>query len=64
LEAAEIFQATAAGPGYDLPKIHYKNVQAALDLFEKDFLGASTEKVTTSEKADAISAQAKKFRAI
>ncbi|MBN1996648.1 helicase [candidate division KSB1 bacterium] len=61
LEAAEIFQATAAEPGYDLPKIHYHHVQAALDLFEKDFLGASTEKVTTTEKADAISAQAKKF---
>lgn len=61
LEAAEIFQATAAEPAYDLPKIHYSHVQAALDLFEKDFLGASTEKVTTTEKADAISAQAKKF---
>ncbi len=61
LEAAEIFQATAAEPAYDLPKIHYNHVQAALDLFEKDFLGASTEKVTTTEKADAISAQAKKF---
>lgn len=61
LEAAEIFQATAAESGYDLPKIHYNHVQAALDLFEKDFLGASSEKVTTTEKADAISAQAKKF---
>ncbi|MBN2091447.1 helicase, partial [candidate division KSB1 bacterium] len=61
LEAAEIFQATVAEPAYDLPKIHYSHVQAALDLFEKDFLGTSTEKVTTTEKADAISAQAKKF---
>lgn len=61
LEAAEIFQANSSEPAYDLPKIHYTHVQAALDVFEKDFLGASTEKVTTSEKADAISAQAKKF---
>jgi len=61
LEAAEIFQARSSEPAYDIPKIHYRHVQAALNLFEKDFLGASTEKVTTTEKADAISAQAKKF---
>ncbi|MCD6441469.1 MAG: helicase [Candidatus Marinimicrobia bacterium] len=61
LEAAEIFQAQSSEPAYDIPKIHYRHVQSALDLFEKEFLGASTEKVTTTEKADAISAQAKKF---
>jgi superfamily II DNA/RNA helicase len=61
LEAAEIFQAQSNEPAYDLPKIHYKHVQSALGLFEKDFLGATNEKVTTTEKSDAISAQAKKF---
>ena len=61
LEAAEIFQAQSSEPAYDIPKMHYQHVQSALDIFEKDFLGTSTEKVSTTEKADAISAQAKKF---
>ena len=61
LEAAEIFEANANEPNYDLPEQHYNHVQAALKTFEEDFLGASTETVTTTDKADAISAQAKKF---
>jgi len=44
-----------------LPEFHYKQVQAALNTFETDFLGAAAETVTTTDKADAISSQAKKF---
>lgn len=61
LEAAQYFEANANEPNYDLPENHYKQVEAALSTFENDFLGSSTETVTTHDKADAISAQAKKF---
>lgn len=61
LEAAEIFEAQATEQNFDLPEQHYTHVQAALKTFDEDFLGASTETVTTTDKADAISAQAKKF---
>lgn len=61
LEAAEIFKAESTETSFALPETHYKQVQAALDTFEKDFLGASTEMVTSVEKADAISSQARKF---
>lgn len=61
LEAVERFEAKANEQGYDVPSTHYDNVQAALDEFDKDFLGTTTETVTTTDKADAISAQAKKF---
>lgn len=61
LEAAEIFEALANEQNFDLPEQHYIHVQAALKTFDEDFLGASTETVTTTDKADAISAQAKKF---
>lgn len=61
IEAAEIFKAETNEPAFKLPDTHYKQVQAALDAFEKDFLGATTETATTTEKADAISSQARKF---
>lgn len=61
LEAADIFEAKATERNFDLPEQHYTHVQAALKTFDDDFLGASTETVTTTDKADAISAQAKKF---
>jgi superfamily II DNA/RNA helicase len=61
LEAAEQFQAKASEAGGKVASIHFENVQAALAVFDKDFLGATTEAVTTSDKADAISAQTKKF---
>jgi hypothetical protein len=61
IEAAEIFRAESTEPAFSLPDTHYKQVQAALDAFEKDFLGATTETATTTEKADAISSQARKF---
>lgn len=61
LEAAQYFEANSAEPGYDLPEHHYTQVEAALHTFEQDFLGSTTETVTTNDKADAISAQAKKF---
>ena len=60
LEAAGQFEAKIAEQGYDVPPIHFENVQAALKEFDEDFLGA-TEALTTTDKADAISAQAKKF---
>ncbi len=61
LEAASYFEAQSTEQGFALPEHHYKHVQAALDMFEKDFFGATAETVTTGDKADAISAQAKKF---
>ncbi|HTN67871.1 MAG TPA: helicase-related protein [Dysgonamonadaceae bacterium] len=61
LEAAQRFEAKVNEQGYDIPASHYDNVQAALEEFDKDFLGAITDTVTTTDKADAISAQAKKF---
>lgn len=61
LEAAQYFEANTTEPGFDLPQQHYTQVEAALHTFEQDFLGSSTETVTTGDKADAISAQAKKF---
>lgn len=61
LEAAEIFKAESTETPFNLPETHYKQVQAALNAFEKDFLGAVTETVTTTDKADAISSQARKF---
>ena len=61
IEAAELFQAKINETSFDLPEMHYNQVQTALTTFEKDFLGASTETVTTADKADGVSAQAKKF---
>lgn len=61
LEAAQYFEANTTEPGFDLPEQHYTQVEAALQTFEQDFLGSTSETVTTSDKADAISAQAKKF---
>ncbi|WP_221405420.1 helicase-related protein [Flexibacter flexilis] len=61
LEAAQIFEAKTSEPAFDLPESHYKHVQAALLSFEQDFLSASTEKVTSTDKADANTKQALKF---
>ncbi|MFT7380962.1 MAG: superfamily II DNA/RNA helicase [Roseivirga sp.] len=62
LEVAEAFEAKLNEQGIrEIPKHHYTHVQAALNEFDKDFLGGTTETVTTQDKADAISAQAKKF---
>lgn len=61
LEAAQYFESNAAEPNYDLPEQHYVQVEAALHTFEQDFLSSTNETVTTNDKADAISAQAKKF---
>jgi len=61
LQAAAIFEAKASEPAFPLPPNHYDHVQAALNTFEKDFFGSSTEAVTTTDKADARSNQAKKF---
>ena len=61
LEAAQYFEANTTEPCFDLPQQHYTQVEAALHTFEQDFLGSSSETVTTGDKADAISAQAKKF---
>ncbi len=61
IEAADIFKAESTETSFALPEAHFKQVQAALDSFEKDFLGAATEATTTTDKADAISAQARKF---
>ena len=61
LETAEIFEAKASEPAFPLPQSHYTQVQAALKAFEEDFLGGATEKVTSTDKADANTKQALKF---
>lgn len=61
LEAAAIFEAKASEPGFALPEHHYEHVQSALDTFERDFFGSTAETVTTTDKADGRSNQAKKF---
>jgi hypothetical protein len=61
LEAANYFEAKASEPAFELPNSHYTQVQVALDAFEKDFFGSATETVTTTDKADARSNQARKF---
>ncbi len=61
LEAAAIFEAQPSEPARPLPESHYEQVQDALDTFDKDFFGSAAETVTTTEKADARSNQAKKF---
>lgn len=61
LEAAEIFEANASEQGYEVLPQHFKNVQAALEKFENDFAKPETQIVSTTDKADAISVQAKKI---
>lgn len=61
LEAAGFYEADVAEHPEPLPDSHYSQVQAALESFEKDFFGSAAETVTTTEKADARSNQAKKF---
>ncbi|MDX2250126.1 MAG: helicase-related protein [Bacteroidia bacterium] len=61
LEAADIFKAEMNELPVKLPDIHFTQVAAALGKFEEDFMGASTEVVATTEKADGVSKQAKKF---
>jgi superfamily II DNA/RNA helicase len=61
LQAAAIFEAKASEPAFNLPSNHYAQVQAALDTFEKDFFGSTSETVATTDKADGRSNQAKKF---
>lgn len=61
LEAAQIFEAQTTEPSFALPENHYEHVQAALKSFDEDFLGGTTEKVTTTDKADANTKQALKF---
>jgi superfamily II DNA/RNA helicase len=61
LQAATHFEASAGEKGYPLPSFHFDQVQATLEAFEKDFLNATGEIVATTDKADAISAQARKF---
>jgi hypothetical protein len=60
-DIATILEAQSTETAHPLPENHYIQVQSALDEFEKDFLGSSSETVTTNEKADAISMQANKF---
>lgn len=61
IEAAEIFKSEPIEQPFSLPVNHYIQVQSALDTFEKDFLGVAIETVTTTDKSDAISSQARKF---
>ncbi len=61
LEAANLFEAEIPEQGFDVPEYHYDQVQSALDTFEQDFFGSTIDGVTTTEKADARSSQAKKF---
>ena len=61
LKVAEIFEANANEPAFALPSNHYEQVQTAIKTFEEDFLGATTDKATSTDKADANTKQALKF---
>lgn len=62
LEAAAVFEAEPQEPAVDpLPDWHYEQVLEALSTFERDFFGSTGETVTTTDKADSHSNQAKKF---
>lgn len=61
LEAAKYFEANTTEVALPLPETHYTQVQVTLEAFERDFFGASAEKVSSTDKADAITAQARKF---
>ena len=62
LEAAAVFEAEPTEPAVDpLPDWHYEQVLEALTTFERDFFGSTGETVTTTDKADGHSNQAKKF---
>jgi len=61
LEAAEIFEANSDEPAFTIPPIHYEQVQTAIKAFEDDFMNATAEKVTSTDKADANTKQALKF---
>ena len=62
LEAAAVFEAEPPEPAVDpLPDWHYEQVLEALATFERDFFGSTAETVTTTDKADSHSNQAKKF---
>ena len=62
LEAAAVFEADSVEPAVDpLPEWHYEQVLEALTAFERDFFGSTSETVTTTDKADSHSNQAKKF---
>lgn len=61
LEAAQLFEAQAAEPGFSLPQYHYDHVQAAMKSFEEDFLISKSEKAASTERADANTKQALKF---
>jgi len=61
LEAAETFEARDSEPGAAIPDFHFDHVKKAMDKFEEDFFSSSASTVTSTDKTDAISAQAKKF---
>jgi len=61
LEAATIFEANSVEPGFILPTEHYFHVQKAIEVFETEFLSINSDTVTSTDKTDAVSAQAKKF---
>ncbi|MBX3295013.1 MAG: DEAD/DEAH box helicase family protein [Acidobacteria bacterium] len=61
LEAVGFYEADEKEKPEKLPVHHYEQVLEALGSFEKDFFGSASEAVTSTEKADARSNQAKKF---
>lgn len=61
LEAAAIFECKPSEPAVTMPERHYSEVQKALDTFEDEFFATATDTVVVTEKADAVSAQAKKY---
>ena len=61
LEAANYFEAAGSEPAFPLPVNHFIDVQNALKTFEEELLESSSEKITSIDKADAITKQALKF---
>jgi hypothetical protein len=61
LEAAQYFEANASEPGFEIPAQHYTQVEAALNTFDQDFLGSTTETAASTDKADMNTKSALKF---
>lgn len=61
IEAAEYFKAESNESPRGLPETHYKQVQAAIEKFEQEFLSVDSEMVTATDKADGNTKAALKF---
>jgi superfamily II DNA/RNA helicase/uncharacterized protein YjiS (DUF1127 family) len=62
LDAAAYFEAVATEKGlHSIPSFHFKQVESAIKTFEQDFLDATTETISSTDKADGTTKLALKF---